>query len=38
LASAISEGTAVRKKEKQVEEAKNQEKAAEAEVATESEK
>ena len=38
LASAISEGTAARKKEKQVEEAKNQEKAAEAEVATESEK
>ena len=37
LASAISEGTAARKKEKQVEEAKNQEKAAEAEVATESE-
>jgi len=36
LASAISEGTAARKKEKQVEEAKNQEKAAEAEVATES--
>ncbi len=38
LASAISEGTSARKKEKQVEEAKNQEKAAEAEVATESEK
>jgi len=38
LASAISEGTAARKKEKQVEEAKNQEKAAQAEVATESEK
>jgi len=38
LASAISEGTAARKKEKQIEEAKNQEKAAEAEVATESEK
>ena len=38
LAFAISEGTAARKKEKQVEEAKNQEKAAEAEVATESEK
>jgi small subunit ribosomal protein S2 len=38
LASAISEGTAARKKEKQVEEAKNQEKAAEAEVATESDK
>lgn len=38
LASAISEGSAARKKEKQVEEAKNQEKAAEAEVATESEK
>jgi len=38
LASAISEGTAARKKEKQVEEAKNQEKAAEAEVATEYEK
>lgn len=38
LASAISEGTAARKKEKQVEEAKSQEKAAEAEVATESEK
>jgi len=38
LASAILEGTAARKKEKQVEEAKNQEKAAEAEVATESEK
>ena len=38
LASAISEGTAARKKEKQVEEAMNQEKAAEAEVATESEK
>lgn len=38
LASAISEGTAARKKEKQVEEAKNQEKAAEAEVVTESEK
>ena len=38
LASAISEGTAARKKEKQVEEAKNQAKAAEAEVATESDK
>jgi small subunit ribosomal protein S2 len=38
LASAISEGTAARKKEKQVEEAKNQEKTAEAEVATESDK
>ena len=38
LASAISEGTAARKKEKQVEEAKNQEKATEAEVATESDK
>ena len=36
MAAAISEGTAARKKEKQVEEAKNQEKAAEAEVATES--